>query len=168
MANSITQTYSQAGASEANLFPGGYLLGGGAPVNIGSALTIGNQNNVNGSIFAFNLATGSVATLPSAIGSGISYTFYTSVAPTSNHSGVTTNGTDYMIGSIHTDDSATVTGYNSAATTNKSFRLNGTTTGGAAIGEKFVVTDIDANTWLVNGFSISSGTAATPFNSAAG
>jgi hypothetical protein len=141
--------------------------GSDAYVGAGSTLTL-TLDYIQKTIL-FNTAAGSVVTLPAATGSGNIYKFKTSVIVTSNHSGVATNGTDIMVGLIATSDSNTVTAYPSTvANANKSFRLNGTTTGGAGVGEWYEVEDVATGQWYVRGQSISTGTAATPFNSTAG
>lgn len=158
-----TQTGQQIPAVYNNQGPDGYQ-------GVGSALTL-NQDYTDKTLF-LNTLTGSMVTLPPAIGAGAKFTFVVTVVNTSNsHKVAVANAADYMIGSAYTIDSATVTGYtvaNSATITTNSdtITLNGTTTGGLKVGDRITVEDIASNIWAVTVFTNSSGTAATPFSAA--
>jgi hypothetical protein len=65
-----------------------------------------------------------------------------------------------------TQDSAdTVVAFETAATSD-TITLNGTTKGGAGIGDYVELIDIAANQWAVRVFSKATGTEATPFSAA--
>lgn len=139
-------------------------------VGVGSALTL--TQDYTDKTFFLNTLTGSVVTLPPAIGAGAKFRFIVTVINTSNsHKVQTANASDFMIGSAYTIDSATVTGYVAAnsttvSTNSDTITLNGTTTGGLKNGDEITVEDIALNTWKVLVLTNSSGTAATPFSAA--
>lgn len=152
-------------------------IGPDTVVPVGSALTL--INDYAEKVITLNSATGSVATLPAAIGSGLIYKFLqTAAAPSSPHkiqvtTAANTNGQigDYMIGSISTIDAAAVTGYiaaNSAtiSTNSDTITLSATTSGGLSAGSWITLQDVLPNTWSVCGMTSSSGTAVTPFSAA--
>ncbi len=126
----------------------------------------------NGTTINLDTATGSVCTLPAAIGSGAKFKFLVTVIATSNsHKIQVANASDFMVGIITTVDSATVTGYIAAnsgtvATNSDTITLNRSTTGSVSVGEYITIEDIAANTWAVSGMTTSTGTAATPFTAA--
>ena len=92
---------------------------------------------------------------------GILYTFVLPTAATAVK--VITGAGDFLLGGV---DLATSGGAASTFTANgstiRSINLNGTTTGGIA-GSTFCVVAFAANTYLVQGQLIGSGTLATPF-----
>jgi len=92
---------------------------------------------------------------------GVLYTFV--LPSTATAVKVVTGTGDYLLGSV---DLATAGGATSTYVANgstiRSVNLNGTTTGGIA-GSMFTVVVISANTYLVQGQLIGSGTLATPF-----
>lgn len=144
---------------------------GTAGVNAGSTLIL--DDTYNAVMIALNALTGSVVTLPPATGSGKAFPFVVTAAPTSNsHKVQVAASTDFIIGTVLLNDSATVTGYvaaNSAtvSTNSDTITLNGTTTGGLKVGDSLLLTDFALNTWLVSTAVLNaSGTAATPFSAA--
>lgn len=112
----------------------------------------------------FDTLAGTKFTLPAATGSGLRFKFVLQVVPTSNQHQIATDNTGTFYGVIEFDKAGTVTNYTSAGT-NKSIQLNGSTTGGAQIGDQFEVVDVAADKWAVTGFTQASGTLATPFSS---
>lgn len=105
------------------------------------------------------------ATLPAATGSGAKYRFKVSVVNTSNYV-IAVTGNDTFKGNIisnATGDTPDLTSIWPAGTNNK-ITLDGTTTGGAAIGDWIEVEDILADVWAVSGVTTSSGAEATPFS----
>ena len=106
-------------------------------------------------------------TLPAATGSGGRFKFYVSVVNTSGYTIQVADATDTMDGHIFsTQDAAdTVVGWETASTSD-TITLNGTTTGGAAIGDWVELVDIASNQYAVSGMITSTGTEATPFSAA--
>lgn len=107
-------------------------------------------------------------TLPPATGSGARYPFLVSVVNTSNYViQVTTD--DIMQGNIianSTGDTPDLAQPWAAAADSDTITLNGTTSGGASIGDRLELVDILPNTWAVSGVVTASGTEATPFSAA--
>lgn len=106
-------------------------------------------------------------TLPAAIGSGAKFKFMVSVVNTSNYIIAVANASDTMDGKIISlqDAADTLVGWETVAASD-TVTLNGTTTGGVAIGDYVELEDIATNQWAVNGLTTSSGTEATPFSAA--
>jgi hypothetical protein len=104
-------------------------------------------------------------TLPAASGSGARYYFCVSVVNTSNYvikvdsASATIDGTVMSLA----DGGDTVVGFE-ADGTDDTITLNGTTTGGAAIGDWIELIDIATNQWAVSGQTTSTGAEATPFS----
>jgi len=108
-------------------------------------------------------------TLPAATGTGHAYKFAVSVVNTSNYV-IQVVGDDIMQGHIVTDstgDSAAdeVINWKTAADSD-TITLNATTTGGVQIGDWIEVVDVASNTWMVFGYTTTSGNEATPFSAA--
>lgn len=104
-------------------------------------------------------------TLPAATGSGAIYHFIVGAVNTSNYLIKTVVGTDTFDGGIlqgNSSSSGACRLWNPAAT-DDTITLNGTTTGGAMIGDWVEVQDIGTNQWAVSGIVTSAG-AATPFS----
>ena len=104
-------------------------------------------------------------TLPAATGSGAVYHFKVSVVNTSNYVIVVADASDTMDGTyINLQDAAdTVVGFE-ADGTDDTFTMNGTTTGGAAIGDWVEFVDIAADQFSVTGVGTATGTEVTPFS----
>lgn len=104
-------------------------------------------------------------TLPAAEGTGARFRFLVGAVNTSNYLIKVSDATDTIDGTVLTrsDDSAAVLGYTAGAS-DDTITLNGTTTGGAAIGDWIELEDIAANQWAVRGVTTSSGSEATPFS----
>lgn len=105
------------------------------------------------------------ATLPAATGSGAIYRFIVSVVNTSNYViDADANGADFVGSILMNQDSAdTVVSFNAGAA-NDIITLNGTTTGGVAIGDWIEVIDVLENEYHVRGHVTGSGTEATMFS----
>lgn len=116
----------------------------------------------SGETFVLNALAGLTVTLPAAV-VGTTYTFVLGVVPTSNAYKVITPSSVFLGGGIYFDKSLTITRYDATNTTTRSLNLNGTTTGGAAIGDTFTVTCVSSTVWAVSGTVTASGTLATPF-----
>jgi hypothetical protein len=91
-------------------------------------------------------------TLPDATGTGNVYKFTVSVVNTSSYKFLAPDADNTIDGQIMiTDaDGTAATSFVTAATTD-TIILNGTTSGGGAIGDYIELTDIAANQWAVNG-----------------
>lgn len=111
--------------------------------------------------------TGGLAiTPPAATGTGNTYRFYCTAAITGGSftfDAKAGNASDVLYGWIQTNKAGTFTPYANASNTNL-LTLNGTTTGGAAIGDWFEVQDMATNQWKLTGFFTQSGTIATPLS----
>ena len=117
----------------------------------------------NGAIVLLDRAAGTTVTLPAAV-VGTKFTFIVKTVATSNaHKIITSAGTIFLTGGINFDKSLTVTRYDGDNSTNVSLNLNGTTTGGATIGDTFTMVCVTATSWTVEGTVTASGTLATPF-----
>lgn len=146
------------------VYTGGFEAGGPA-VAAGSTLQLVEAVHAGTTIKLDTLA-GSTVTLPLSTGNGAVYRFVVSVVNTSNSHVIQCEDvvdTDVMKGLVWTEDGATVTGYVTSSTSN-TITLNGTTTGGLSVGDYITVTDAILGKFLVQGFTSSSGTAATPFS----
>ncbi len=107
-------------------------------------------------------------TLPKAQGKGAKYRFVVGAVNTSNYLVKTFVGTDLLEGIIlgaSTTDSATDAARTwLSGATDDTITLNGTTTGGVAIGDWLEFEDISTVGWAVTGLITQSGTEATPFS----
>jgi len=108
-------------------------------------------------------------TLPAATGSGARFLFVVAAVNTSNHIINVADATDVMYGNIITNstgDTPDLAQPWPTAVDSDTITLNGTTTGGQAVGDWVELIDIATNTWLVRGVTTTSGTEATPFSAA--
>jgi hypothetical protein len=90
---------------------------------------------------------------------GVTFTILFDVVSTANR--IAAAGSDRYIGSIAV--SGTTTASFGAGTTNANISLNGTTSGGAAVGSMVRITSLTTNKWMVDGRFVGSGTVVTPF-----
>jgi hypothetical protein len=106
-------------------------------------------------------------TLPAATGSGAVFHFVVSVVNTSNYVIQVADATDTIDGTIMylADGGNTVVGFE-ADGTDDTATFNGTTTGGAAIGDWVELRDIASNQYAISGQMTATGTEATPFSAA--
>ena len=109
------------------------------------------------------------ATLPAATGTGHKYKFVVSVVNTSNYV-IQVVGDDIMQGHIVTDSTsdgaaAEVINWKTAADSD-TMTFNATTSGGVQIGDWVELTDVASNTWMVYGYTTTSGNEVTPFSAA--
>lgn len=105
-------------------------------------------------------------TLPAATGSGAKYTFIVGAVNTSNHL-IKVTGNDVMYGNVITNsttDTPDLAQPWPTAVDSDTITLNGTTTGGQAIGDIIELIDIATDKWFVLGITTTSGTEATPFS----
>lgn len=107
-------------------------------------------------------------TMPAATGGGGRYRFVVGEVNTSNYVIKSVVGTDLMEGIIigaSTTDSATDAARTwLSGATDDTITLNGTTTGGAALGDWIELEDLSATGWYVRGMITQSGSEATPFS----
>lgn len=106
-------------------------------------------------------------TLPASTGGGGRYRFVVGAVNTSNYLIKVANASDVMYGNILTNstgDTPDLAQPWPTAVDSDTITLNGTTTGGAAVGDFVVFEDIAANKWAVWGVTTSSGAEATPFS----
>jgi hypothetical protein len=112
----------------------------------------------------FDVATGTVYTLPVPV-AGMTFTFYTTVTATSNAHQVSTSGaTVFLLGAVSIKTIATAAGgsFSADGTSIVGISSNGSTTGGV-IGGKFTVTALNSTQWAIEGTLIGSGGVSTPF-----
>jgi hypothetical protein len=106
-------------------------------------------------------------TLPPATGSGDRYKFVVGIVNTSNYVIKVADASDTMDGNVITNSTGDTPDlaqpWPTAADTD-TITLNGTTSGGASIGDWIELIDIAADQWAVSGITTSSGTEATPFS----
>lgn len=105
-------------------------------------------------------------TLPNATGTGSIYRFIVGAVNTSNYLIKSNRGADVMKGQImntNSGASGAARGWYPGAT-DDTITLNGTTTGGANVGDWIEFIDAGVNTWIVNGLTTGTGTVATPFS----
>lgn len=107
----------------------------------------------------------STVTLPAATGTGNIYRFIVAEVNINNHVIKVANATDVLEGAaiMCNDTDATVSGFETAADSD-TITLNGTTTGGAAIGDSVILTDYASGKWHVESRLTGTGTEATPFS----
>ncbi len=114
------------------------------------------------------LAGGFTTTLPAATGTGNQYRFIVKVVSATGYV-VNTAGTDVFNGNVfmaaaNAASTVATSMYLWVSTANKTFTLNGTTTGGVAIGDWFTLTDIAAGIWAISGSLVGTSAEATPFS----
>lgn len=106
-------------------------------------------------------------TLPPATGSGDKYKFVVGAVNTSNHL-IKVTGNDVMYGNIFTNSTTDTPDLGQpwpTASDSDTITLNGTTTGGAAVGDTIELEDIAADKWAITrGITTTSGVEATPFS----
>lgn len=124
----------------------------------------------SGAVCMFNAIAGNVFTLPAATSAnkGVTFTFIQTATVTSNAATIqgATSSDLFVVGSgitqIKGTATPTVAYYSPNGSSNYKVSGNGTTTGGI-IGDRYTVTCLGLNQWLVDGRQSASGTVATPF-----
>jgi len=136
-----------------------------------ASLVIGDS----GKLIVLNAAdAGSTAvtvTLPAATGSGAHYKIVvgTVSAMSAAYTVQVANADDTIDGQLttaSTGDTPDLAQPWVTAAASDTITLNGTTTGGVAIGDWIELTDIASNQWIVSGATTTSGAEATPFSAA--
>lgn len=147
-----------------NTAPGQLIQGGGE--NVSSSLTASTTLTAtqSGNTFALNNLAGLTVTLPTPA-LGLKYTFIIGTVNTSSAYKIVTGtpASQFLAGGVYFDKSLTVTRYDGNGSTDVSLNLNGTTTGGASIGDSVTFTGVSSTIWTVSGTVTASGTLATPF-----
>lgn len=116
-----------------------------------------------GRYLILNSLTGHTITLPKAIGSTARFSFFESVAPTSNSTIIKViDGVDVMVGQISVSGTTSVSFPTVAAS--DTVTENRTTTGGASNGGWLEFVDMLPGVWAVTGSLNGSGAVATPFS----
>lgn len=117
----------------------------------------------SGSVFILSRLAGSTITLPVPV-VGTIYDFSVGIINTSNSYKIITDAaTTFLSGGILFDKALTVTRYEANGTTIRSLNFNGSTTGGAGIGDAFTLIAVSATQWSIQGMTLATGTLATPF-----
>lgn len=138
----------------------------GGRVNVTDATVTVTADRHAGKIILLNRAAGVTVTLPAATATGNKYHFIVGVVPTSNQHRINVVGDDSCRGTaiFETDNASDgVVGFVTGTDTDQ-INLNGTTTGGASIGDEVILVDILADVWAVKVRASASGTEATPFS----
>lgn len=135
----------------------------------GSTLAVSEATH-EGKTVVLNRSGGIAIALPAATGGGGRYRFVVGTVSATGYVFSSAVGTDLMEGAIvgaSTTDSATDAARTwLSGATDDTVTLNGTTQGGAAVGDWIEFEDISATGWAVRGFVTQSGNEATPFSDA--
>lgn len=132
-----------------------------------TALTVTADRHAGRVIVLNHTGAASTVTLPTATATGNTYRFVVGAVNTSNHVIRVPNAATIFAGNVITsqDSADTVVSFNTAADSD-TITLNGTTTGGAAIGDFVEVIDIAANVFAIRGQLTGTGVEASPFSAA--
>jgi hypothetical protein len=133
-------------------------------VNVTAATLAVTEAAHDNKIVTINKADGCAVTLPAATGSGIKLHFIIGTTITSNSTTIKVTGNDVMTGVaiIANDTDNSVSGFETAATSD-TITFNGSTTGGIK-GDSVELIDIAADLWWVRVNGSATGTEATPFS----
>lgn len=145
-------------------FPDG--LDSGGVVSLTGSTTITKADHKDRILKLDGTGAAYTQTLPAATGSGDKYTFIVGAVNTSNHVIDASGNSGVFRGNIITNSTGDTPdlGQPWPAGGNDVITLNGTTTGGQAIGDIIEVIDIATGVWQVSGVTTTSGTEATPFS----
>lgn len=129
------------------------------------ALQLSPAIHGSGKILKLNSLTGHTLTLPPSVGSGVRFTMWTIVAPTSNSNIIKVqNSTDVMIGSAMISLATGVGTIWPTGATSDTLTANRTTSGGASNGEWVELIDIAAGFWSIMAELNGSGVLVSPFS----
>lgn len=155
---------TSAGVLEAST---GKIVGGSPLVTLSGSTTITAALHAGRTMLLTGTGAALTQTLPAATGTGNRYLFVVAAVNTSNHI-VTALAGDKLYGNIITNSTGDSPDLAQPWPADQSddiiITLNGTTTGGQAIGDWVEVIDIATDKWLVRGVTTTSGTEATPFS----
>jgi hypothetical protein len=116
---------------------------------------------------ALNVAAGATISFPRTTGSGLVFYVVVLKVSTTGYILQCDPTTDGFFGSLSinlTGSTSTPFASGSVAANCNVITLNGTTTGGAQIGDTLEFIDLAVGTWAVSGDIIGTGTVATPFS----
>ena len=122
----------------------------------------------SGALIVNNALTGALYTLPTPV-PGMWFEFWTQLACTSNEYKVITKtiATEFILGAVvatHATVGSSGTSYPSVTGDSYvSLNQNGTTTGGVP-GDQVILTAISTTRWVATGWSVQSGSTATPWS----
>lgn len=137
-------------------------------VTLTDSVSVTLQQHSGRTLLMNNAGVASTYTLPAATGGGGVYKFVVAAVNTSNY--VIACGTgDIFKGTLIGDSTGdaepgSLVAWPSDASDDDDITLNGTTTGGVAIGDWVEVQDIASGVYFVRGFVTQSGTEATMFS----
>lgn len=136
------------------------------PVNSTGATLAVAQATHAGRVVTINKADGATVTLPAATGTGSKYSFFVGTTITSSALVFAATGNDIFYGTaiICNDTDASVSGFETAANTNR-VSMDGSTTGGIA-GDFVEFIDVATDKWFVRVTGSATGSEATPFTNA--
>jgi len=136
-------------------------------VNATAATLLVTQALHDGKTIRLARSGGIAVTLPAATASGMRLRFVVGTVSTTGYVISSVVGTDLMEGNLLMvcDAGDSVEGFESGAT-DDTITLNGTTTGGAAIGDWLELEDLSATGWFVRGVLTGTGDEVTPFSDA--
>lgn len=135
-----------------------------ALLSVTATFTAGKDHHLR--TLVLNAAAGVAVTLPPALGTGLVLRFVVGTTITSNSTTIkVANTTDVMNGLIvaSTDNATTTNNVWSAAATDDTITLDGSTRGGI-IGDRIELIDMKSGFWQVTGWIAGTGTEATPFS----
>lgn len=159
------QVFLNQGTTTSSSFRGVVSTSGGI-VTLSGTTAISAATHAGRTLVMTGTGAAFTQTLPAATGSGDRYVFIVGAVNTSNHV-IKVTGNDVMFGNAWnnaTDDTPDLGQPWPTAADSDTITLNGTTTGGAAIGDKVELIDIIADKWMVLAHTTSSGAEATPFS----
>ena len=137
-------------------------------VTLNASQTLTIQNHSGRTLLMGAAGAALTFTLPPATGSGAVFKFVVSVVNTSNYLIVAPSGDLYkgtIIGDSTGDaEPGSLVAWPADASNDVTITLNGTTTGGVAIGDWIEIQDILTDVYAVKGFVTQSGTEATMFS----
>lgn len=135
------------------------------PISVtGSTFTVTKDHA--GTVIKLNRAAGSTLTLPSAIGSGRSFTIFVETSASGGSYVVQVTTTDTMAGTaILGQDSADTAVLFETAADSDTITMNGTTKGGI-LGDQINLVDVSTGRWMVRMIGSATGSEASPFSAA--
>lgn len=140
---------------------------GARRINVTAAALAVDAGVHDGKHILMNSAVLQTHTLPDATGSGVVIRFVVGQVNTNSYVIQVTGASNIMQGSITMGgDVAGAANHWSTAADSDTVTLNGTDSGGVAIGDYVELEDVLDNTWAVSGQVSGSGTEVTPFSAA--
>jgi hypothetical protein len=159
-----TQTLTNKTLTSPTINGGAHV--GPVPVACGATCTLTAANS--GQTTLFNLAAGSVATLPAATGTGNVYNFVVSTTTTGAKDAIlAASSSDAILGLISGENAGTGVWFAGSASTYHSIQMPfaGSQPNGGFKGDSFSCRDIATNVWECNGTFQAGTTPTTPYSS---